>query len=133
MRLRTSTFTTNWGCVTSREHPVISFSDWEIAQFISMLQRQRPPWVHDALCIGEPQEFFFPGQGQAAYMQRGLDICKRCPVRRECFTFALENKDDQGVWGSRPDDRAVWISEGTDPDDAFEELLCSEQFGLGAS
>jgi hypothetical protein len=111
----------------SREHPVISFSDFEILQFISMLKRSRPPWIYDALCAGEPTEFFFPGQGQASYQERGLDICRRCPVRKDCFTYAMENPELEGTWGGATNkQRNKWVAAEMDIEEAWSELLDSE-------
>ena len=107
-------------------HPVISFSDWEILQFISMLKRSRPPWIYDALCAGHPTEFWFPAQGQSSYQARGLDICKRCPVRKDCFTYAMEDGSLEGTWGATKKQRENFSAAGMDAEEAWSELLDSE-------
>jgi WhiB family redox-sensing transcriptional regulator len=108
-------------------HPVISFTEWEIATFVMMLRRQRPPWMYDALCNGEPTELWFAGQGQSAYAQRGLEICRRCPVRKECFTYAMENPEVTDTWGgSTSKQRSEFSARGMEPEEAYSELLDSE-------
>lgn len=112
---------------SNEEHPVISFSEWEIATFISMLQRNRPPWMYDALCNGEPVEFWFAGQGQSSYAQRGLEICRRCPVRKDCFTYAMENPEVTDIWGgSTSKQRSDFSARGIGTEEAYSELLESE-------
>jgi len=110
----------------SREHPAISFSDWEILQFVSMLKRNRPPWIYDALCAGHPQEFWFAGQGQASYQERGLEICRRCPVRKDCFTYAMEDSSLEGTWATTKKQRSDFSARGVGVEEAWSELLESE-------
>ncbi len=109
------------------ESPSISFSDYEILEFLAMFDRERSE-RHDfydyAACHGAPTEYFFPGQGQAAYLDRGRRICAQCPVQRECLAFAMENFDDNGLWGGAlPEQRRQWLIDGVSADEAWETLL----------
>jgi len=54
----------------------------------------RPEWQHDAACRGQGPEAFFIERG--GDLKPGRQLCRRCPVRIECFEFALAHDD---VWG----------------------------------
>lgn len=53
-------------------------------------------WVIDALCRNtDPDELFVRGAAQ----RKAANICRNCPVKRECGADALDNKVEYGVWG----------------------------------
>lgn len=59
-------------------------------------------WLTDAACREEDPELFFPlTSGEAAYEQiRGAkNVCRRCPVRELCLTYAVETGQSAGIWG----------------------------------
>jgi WhiB family redox-sensing transcriptional regulator len=59
-------------------------------------------WRDLAACRDEDPELFFPiGTGPAADAdaQRAKAVCRSCPVREQCLTFALSSGQDSGVWG----------------------------------
>jgi len=106
-----------------------TFEDWELAQFIEIFKRARPSFYNDATCIEEesPGEWFFPGQGQAPFIKKGLAVCRRCPVQKTCFLHAMSISDEHGVWGgSTPDQRREWIIDGLTGEEAWEKLMESE-------
>ena len=59
-------------------------------------------WHRQAACLSVDPELFFPNGStgdharQAAAAKR---ICMSCPVRVACLEFALESRQDFGVWG----------------------------------
>jgi WhiB family redox-sensing transcriptional regulator len=59
-------------------------------------------WRDDAGCRDADPELFFP-IGRAGPALRQIDqarrICRACPVRTRCLTWALENGVAAGVWG----------------------------------
>ena len=61
-------------------------------------------WMDDAACIGS-EVTFFEGEGRgrpkANYLSAAQKICQGCPVRKDCLTFALDNKLGYGVWGGK--------------------------------
>ncbi|BAJ33204.1 putative WhiB family transcriptional regulator [Kitasatospora setae KM-6054] len=60
-------------------------------------------WRGRAACTREDPELFFPvGNSGAALRQteRAKAVCRGCPVTRQCLRWALENKQDTGVWGA---------------------------------
>ena len=55
------------------------------------------PWAADALCADEDPEIFFPPNDDPAVQARR--ICGQCPVRDECLAYALEAREEFGIWG----------------------------------
>lgn len=51
-------------------------------------------WSRDAKCLGVESSTFF----SASSTKIAKTICGLCPVKRQCFTWALIYKED-GVWG----------------------------------
>lgn len=62
-----------------------------------------PDWYDDAACAGLWPELFFPdGRGREAgqAIKEAVAICKTCPVRDACLTYALEAEwITEGIWG----------------------------------
>jgi len=56
------------------------------------------PWHEDAACVSYPAEVFFPSDEPGA-SRAAKAICAGCPVREECYAFALETGQSEGVWG----------------------------------
>lgn len=59
-------------------------------------------WRDDAECRRHAPDLWFPiGDNQLARAQaaEAKSICGRCPVRIRCLSWALETRQDQGVWG----------------------------------
>ncbi|WP_332758404.1 WhiB family transcriptional regulator [Streptomyces sp. MT206] len=44
---------------------------------------------------GDPEELFVQGSAQS----RAKAICTGCPVRTECLAYALDHREEHGVWG----------------------------------
>lgn len=58
----------------------------------------RPAWMSDAACRGLDVDLFFLDRG-AAGAQHAKAVCKSCPVRHDCKTYAIDNGEKFGVWG----------------------------------
>lgn len=60
-------------------------------------------WRDYAACAGHDRaDLFFPvGQGPVAKEQteEAKAICRTCPVTEQCLRWALETRQDVGVWG----------------------------------
>jgi WhiB family redox-sensing transcriptional regulator len=54
-------------------------------------------WQEKAKCLGMDPEIFFPPTEEEAW--RAKEVCRGCPVRRECLEFALKYGERYGVWG----------------------------------
>lgn len=59
-------------------------------------------WRHDAACREMHPDLFWPlGEGAAARQQAeaAKAVCNTCPVREKCLDWAVETRQDVGVWG----------------------------------
>jgi WhiB family redox-sensing transcriptional regulator len=64
-------------------------------------------WRHQAACLNEDPELFFPvGNTGPALMQiaEAKKVCRVCPVREACLQWALDAGQDHGVWGGMSED-----------------------------
>jgi WhiB family redox-sensing transcriptional regulator len=77
-------------------------------------------WVHQARCIGEDPELFFPVGSTgpaAAQAEAAKAVCALCRVRAECLEWAMVTGQDSGVWGGLSEDerRALRRSQRREP------------------
>ena len=67
-------------------------------------------WLRSAACVGEDPELFFP-VGTTGPALRDIEaakrVCARCPVIRQCLTFALSSGQTSGVWGGTGEEERV--------------------------
>lgn len=59
-------------------------------------------WRDRIRCRGVDPELFFPvGHGPADVIQeeRAKVLCRQCPVRAECLTWAQTTGQEHGIWG----------------------------------
>jgi len=64
-------------------------------------------WRHDAACLDEDPELFFPiGNTGPALLQieDAKAVCRQCTVASLCLQWALDNNQDSGVWGGLSED-----------------------------
>ncbi len=64
-------------------------------------------WRSRAACTDEDPELFFPvGTTGPAVVQieEAKRVCARCEVREPCLEFALDTRQDAGVWGGLDED-----------------------------
>lgn len=54
-------------------------------------------WQEKAVCSLADPEIFFPERGGSSRAARA--VCDECPVRMECLEYALDNKEQFGIWG----------------------------------
>lgn len=79
-------------------------------------------WRDRATCIGRPLEQFFPDRGVSyAVIKETKDICKSCPVQRECLEMILNTENDNfGIFGgTTPKERRKIRSERAFSDPVF--------------
>lgn len=59
-------------------------------------------WRERAACLGVDAEIFFPvntaGPIAAADLRAAKAVCARCPVRRQCLSWAM-SMNVVGIWG----------------------------------
>ena len=59
-------------------------------------------WRDRAACLDEDPELFFPiGNGDPALLQieKAKAVCGRCEVVETCLSWAIESRQDDGIWG----------------------------------
>lgn len=59
-------------------------------------------WVERAACAGVDPELFFPserGQKSVDQSRAARKVCAVCPVRQECLDYAVENREQWGIFG----------------------------------
>lgn len=59
-------------------------------------------WRDSAACLGAETDVFFPAGSSPEALDQVEEAkrdCRRCPVRSQCLAWALEAKQDFGVWG----------------------------------
>jgi WhiB family transcriptional regulator, redox-sensing transcriptional regulator len=59
-------------------------------------------WRLLAACRHADPELFFPVSASGPSLDQVTQakaICARCPVRQQCLAFALNTRQDHGVWG----------------------------------
>lgn len=60
--------------------------------------RRDTAWKDRAACQGLPDHFFFPPP-KIRISPEIRRICGGCPVRTDCLAYALNNSEDDGIWG----------------------------------
>ncbi len=84
-----------------------------------------PDWRQRGACRDVDPEVFFrqrvvgrPRKDGAPVARQWNDadaksVCRRCPVRMACLSWALDTGQDDGVWGGlNPDERARFTGRG---------------------
>lgn len=69
-------------------------------------------WVENALCAQVGGDLWFAEKGDWATTIRAKLVCRRCPVREQCLSFALENGETHGVWGGMTPDQRKTLRRG---------------------
>ncbi|MGQ4383637.1 WhiB family transcriptional regulator [Streptomyces sp. SAS_270] len=70
-------------------------------------------WQARGLCHNMPakdiDELFFHAARDRAAIDEAKSICGRCPVKKACFDYALDNEIRHGMWGGlTEDERRPW-------------------------
>ena len=64
-------------------------------------------WRNDAVCLDKDPELFFPigNTGPALrQVEEAKVICRRCEVVQTCLSWAIDSRQDAGVWGGLSED-----------------------------
>lgn len=57
------------------------------------------PRVEEANCATTDPNLFFPEYGDSKAINKAIKICALCTINVECLQFALDNKEEVGIWG----------------------------------
>jgi WhiB family redox-sensing transcriptional regulator len=64
-------------------------------------------WRSFAACRETDPELFFPLGTSGPWVvqtEQAKDVCRRCPAKDLCLQWALETRQDSGVWGGLSED-----------------------------
>jgi WhiB family transcriptional regulator, redox-sensing transcriptional regulator len=79
-------------------------------------------WMSHGACRDTDPELFFPVAATGPALDQIAEakaVCAHCPVLTDCLSYALETRQDSGVWGGtseqerrafRRDTRPMWLS-----------------------
>lgn len=63
-------------------------------------------WYLEAACRNSDPGSFFPDGTQWRQYLTAKKVCRSCPVRGECLTYAITHRIEHGVWGNTtPEER----------------------------
>jgi WhiB family transcriptional regulator, redox-sensing transcriptional regulator len=64
-------------------------------------------WRTDAICRDTDPDLFFPigtTGGAISQIEKAKEVCGQCPVKVDCFDYAMETNQDSGIWGGTSED-----------------------------
>ncbi len=67
-------------------------------------------WKNYANCLGVDTDLFYPERG--ASTEEAKAVCQSCVVHEECGTYALNNGEKFGIWGSMSERERRRIRQG---------------------
>lgn len=67
-----------------------------------MLDTSAPTWFEKALCREAGSTYYFDGFYELSKEERQaiVDMCNACPVKLQCFEYAVETKS-WGIWAGK--------------------------------
>jgi WhiB family redox-sensing transcriptional regulator len=68
---------------------------------------QQEDWRSRGACLNADPDVFFPisvAGASATQVRMARAICAGCPVRSDCTSFALDNREITGIWGGTTDE-----------------------------
>jgi WhiB family redox-sensing transcriptional regulator len=76
-------------------------------------------WWEQAACRSADPDLFFPvsaGRAGHSELATAKAVCASCAIRRRCLEYALDTRQDHGVWGGTSEDerRAIVASRSRD-------------------
>lgn len=76
------------------------------------LRQTTTQWREYAVCRQVDPDLFFPIPNSttgARQAEEAKKVCGTCPVKRQCLSWALEAKQDIGVWGGLTEEERAGI------------------------
>ena len=73
-------------------------------------------WPDLAACRGADSDLFFPVSDRGlshGQIDRAIDVCRSCPVRRPCLVYALSLPVVHGIWGGTTEAQREWLRRRT--------------------
>lgn len=56
-------------------------------------------WHHGAACATHEPELWWADSDRPRAQAVAIDICRACPVQRDCLEHALAVPEREGIWG----------------------------------
>jgi WhiB family redox-sensing transcriptional regulator len=78
----------------------------------------RPDWRDNAACRDADPDLFFPAddiRSARAQVKTAKLICRGCPVRTTCLSWALGSGQEHGIWGGLTEDERRWLRRRSRP------------------
>ena len=75
--------------------PVLEWDEPDLATYFAS---QRPEWMARGACRTTSVDMF-PDDGAGVF--EAMAVCAECPVKGRCLDFALEHREQHGVWGGK--------------------------------
>lgn len=54
-------------------------------------------WSEEAACQDIDSDLFFSSDD--GEQKQALELCRACPVQRECLRYAIDQREMYGIWG----------------------------------
>lgn len=90
---------------------------------IDDLSRLFPDWWSDAACGRSDTSIFFGSGNRPSNVTRARELCRSCPVLKDCLNHALTHPEEYGVWaGTSVLDRASMREQMANGDDILTVL-----------
>ena len=67
-------------------------------------------WRLKAACVDKDPNLFYPSSNASRQTNAAKAFCRGCVCRIDCLNYALENKEEFGIWGGTTYDERVIIS-----------------------
>ncbi|MDK1475829.1 WhiB family transcriptional regulator [Streptomyces sp. 549] len=65
-------------------------------------------WREYAVCRNEDAELFFPVGSRGPALRQAEDakqVCRTCPVIEQCARWALDSRQQHGIWGGMDEEQ----------------------------
>ncbi len=79
---------------------------------------RRTDWLDHAACRRSDPELFFPASDIRAarpQVEAAKKVCRRCPVRGTCLSWAVDNGQQAGIWGGLTEEERHRLSRRRTP------------------
>lgn len=75
----------------------------------ALLGAQRDDWTQHGACRGADPDLWFPESAKPEAFVEAKRICAQCPVKDPCLEYALETKQQHGVWGGKSEGELILL------------------------
>jgi WhiB family transcriptional regulator, redox-sensing transcriptional regulator len=67
-----------------------------------MTMAEHQDWREQGACLSADPDLFFPISSRGVsttQINQAKSVCASCPVREPCLSFALDSRQEHGIWG----------------------------------